>query len=226
MIVDNERGFAQRARRGSWRAATLIAVVLVLLAIGLPRLRLPTLSNPFSSTTVDRSAPALLTSLTDLARFEAASGSFQVVVDVEMDVAKIPSALAGERTLFLAQGSVDSSVDFAGIGKNAVTVSADGTRVDIVLPPATLSDPRVDTEQSRVYSRDRGLLNRLGGIFSDSPTSERELYLAAERKMTEAAEAGGLQNQAENNTRAMLESLLGTLGYTDVNVAFSPDLRP
>lgn len=209
-----------------WRGVALTAVVLVLLVIGLQSVRLPSLSNPFGTKTVDRSAPALLTSLTDLARFQAASGSFQVIVDVEKDVGRVPSVVAGERTLFLAQGSVDSYVDFTGIGEDAVTVSADGKRVDIVLPPAALSDARVDPEQSRVVSRQRGVLDRLGGVFSDDPTSERELYLVAQRQMAEAARAGGLQERAEDNTRSMLTGLLGTLGYTDVDVEFSPDVRP
>ncbi|MEX2290445.1 MAG: DUF4230 domain-containing protein [Mycobacteriales bacterium] len=218
-----------RGRDRRWRSVSLTAVVVVLLAIGLQSVNLPSLpslSNPFGTKTVDRSAPVLLTSLADLARFQAATGSFQVIVDIEKDVGKLPSLVAGERTLFVAQGSVDAYVDFTGIGKDAVTVSADGKRVDVVLPPAALSDARVDPEQSRVYSRQRGVLDRLGGVFSDDPTSERELYLAAQTQMGEAAKAGGLQKRAEDNTRSMLTGLLGTLGYTDVHVAFSPDVRP
>lgn len=214
-----------RGRDRRWRGVALTAVVLVLLAIGLQSVRLPSLSNPFGTKTVDRTAPVLLTSLTDLARFQAATGSFQVVVDVEKDVGKVPSLVAGERTLFVAQGSVDSYVDFTGMDEDAVTVSADGKRVDIVLPPAALSDARVDPEQSRVVSRQRGVLNRLGGVFSDDPTSERELYLVAQKQMGEAARAGGLRERAEDNTRSMLISLLGTLGYTEVHVEFARDIR-
>ncbi len=218
-----------RGRDRRLRSVALTAVVLVLLAIGLQSVNLPSLpslSNPFGTKTVDRSGPVLLLKLTDLARFQAATGSFQVIIDDEKDVPNVPSLVAGERTLFVAQGSVDAYVDFTGIGKDAVTVSADGKRVDIALPPAALSDARVDPELSRVYSRERGVLDRLGGVFSDNPTSERELYLAAEKKFGEAAKAGGLQKRAEDNTRSMLTGLLGTLGYTDVNVEFSPDVRP
>lgn len=207
------------------RGVAVTAVVLVLLAIGLQRY-LPSLSNPFDTKTVDRSGPALLVRLADLARFEAATGTFRDIIDVEKDVANVPSLVAGERTLFVAQGSVISYVDFTGIGKDAVTVSADGKRVDVVLPPAALSDVRVDPEQSYVASRERGVLDRLGGVFSDNPTSERELYLAAQRKIGEAAKAAGLQKRAEDNTRSMLTGLLGTLGYTDVHVVYQSDVRP
>lgn len=123
-------------------------------------------------------------------------------------------------------GSVDAYVDFAGLDRDAVTVSDDGRRVALVLPPAALSEARVDTELSYLVSRERGVLNRLGGIFSDNPTSERELYRKAERDFGEAAKAGGLQERAEENTRLMLTGLLGTLGYADVQIQFSPDVRP
>ncbi len=218
-------------RRGRRRGVAVTAVVVLLVGIAilatvLLRL-LPSLSNPFGTETVDRSGPVLLARLTDLARFQAATGSFQVIVDVEKDVKNVPSALAGQRTLFVANGDVDAYVDFATIDQDAVTVSADGKRVDIVLPPAQLSDARVDTEQSRVYSRDRGIFDRLGGVFSDNPTSERELYLSAENKFEEAAEASELRQRAEANTRTMLTGLLGGgLGYTEVNIEFSPDARP
>lgn len=218
-------------RRGRRRGVAVTAAVVLLVGIAilatvLLRL-LPSLSNPFGTETVDRSGPVLLTRLTDLARFQAATGSFQVIVDVEKDVKNVPSALAGQRTLFVANGDVDAYVDFATIDQDAVTVSADGKRVDIVLPPAQLSDARVDTEQSRVYSRDRGIFDRLGGVFSDNPTSERELYLSAENKFEEAAEASELRQRAEANTRTMLTGLLGGgLGYTEVNIEFSPDARP
>ena len=66
----------------------------------------------------------------------------------------------------------------------------------------------------------RGLQDRLGSVLSDNPTSERELYLLAQRRMEAAAAGSGLQAQAEQNTRAMLESMLRSLGYQEVTVTF------
>jgi len=216
-----------RRRRGvRFVSAALALVAILLFSTGVLRLGLPSFSNPFGTKTVDRSGPVLLLKLTDLARFEAASGTFREIVDVEKDVDNVPSMLAGERALFVAQASVDAYVDFSRLDEGAITVSADGQRVDVTLPPAALSDVRVDPEQSYVFSRDRGVLNRLGGVFSDNPTSERELYLAAERKIAEAAEDSGLRERAEDNTRSMLTGMLATLGYTNVGVQFSPDVRP
>ena len=57
-------------------------------------------------------------------------------------------------------------------------------------------------------------------MLSDNPTSERELYQLAEDKMEAAAAQSDLVGRAEQNTRAMLESMLRSLGYTDVTVTF------
>ena len=92
----------------------------------------------------------------------------------------------------------------------------------VVLPAPTLDEPTVDTDQSRVVSRDRGVLDRIGSAFSDNPTSERPLVQAAEEKMRAAAQESDLRKRAEDNTRRMLEGMLGALGYTSVNVTFSP----
>ena len=202
-------------------AAILLALVLFVAVAGLSGLRLwPSFPNPFATRQVDRSQPVLLKAIEDLAVYKAASGNFQVVVDLEEGTRGIPLVLKGQRTLFVAGGSVDAEVDFSNLKGEAIKVSPDGTRVDITLPRARLTPARVDPEQSRVFSRERGLLDRLGSVLSDNPTSERELYRLAGAKMQTAAAESDLKARAEQNTRAMLQSMLRSLGYREVNVTF------
>jgi hypothetical protein len=202
-------------------AAILLALVLFVAVAGLSGLRLwPSFPNPFATRQVDRSQPVLLKAIEDLAVYKAASGNFQVVVDLEEGTRGIPLILKGQRTLFVAGGSVDAEVDFSNLKGEAIKVSPDGTRVDITLPRARLTPARVDPEQSRVFSRERGLLDRLGSVLSDNPTSERELYRLAGAKMQTAAAESDLKARAEQNTRAMLQSMLRSLGYREVNVTF------
>jgi hypothetical protein len=182
---------------------------------------LPSLGNPFSSHSVDRSQPAVLNALEDLSEYRAATGQFQVIVDVEQDTKYVPSFLKGERTLFVASGNVDATVDFSTLDDSAIAVSEDGKHVTVTLPPARLQEARVDTEASHVVDRDRGVLDRVGSVFSDSPTGERELYLLAEDKLEAAAVADGrLTKRAQANTREMLTGMLEGLGYDDVTVRF------
>jgi hypothetical protein len=73
-----------------------------------------------------------------------------------------------------------------------------------------------------VYDRDRGVIDRLGSIFSEDPSIERDLYPLAEEKLAEAARDGsGLLERAERNTRQMLEGLLRSLGFTSIEVTFA-----
>jgi len=183
---------------------------------------LPSIPNPFSSHTVDRTQPALLKSLTDLSEYHAASGNFQVIVDTEKDTKFVPAFIRGERTVYVAGGSVDAVVDFSQLDERSIQVSPDRTAVTVTLPEPTVAEPTVDPQASRVVSRDRGVLDRIGSVFSDTPTSERPLELAAQAKMRDAAASSDLRVKAEDNTRHMLEGMLRALGYTSVTVSFKP----
>lgn len=200
---------------GAVALATLVAAAWL---IGL----VPGLQSPFDQRRVDRSPPALLRSLSELREYRAATGHFETIVDIERDTANVPSFLKGERTLFVAVGKVDAGVDFATLDARALDVSGDRRAVTVTLPRARLLEPRVDPARSRVFERERGLVDRIGSVFEDNPTSERELYLLAESKLVAAARdpRSGLVASAERNTRAMLERLIRGLGYERVDVRF------
>ena len=211
----------RRRSRVRLAAAVLLVLVLFVAVAGLSGLRLwPSFPNPFGTRQVDRSQPVLLKAIEDLAVYKAASGNFQVVVDLEESSRGIPLLIKGQRTLFVAGGSVDAEVDFSTLDEGAIKVSGDGKRAEVTLPRARLTKAQVDPEQSRVFSRERGLLDRLGSVLSDNPTSERELYQLAQAKMQAAAAQSDLQGRAEQNTRAMLVSMLRSLGYREVTVTF------
>jgi hypothetical protein len=197
-------------------AAVAVLVVLVLSLFD-PWSWLP---NPFSSSKVDRSAPALLDRLDDLSEYRAASAQLQELVDIEDDTRFVPSFISGEHVSFLAFGTVDAVVDFGSLGKGAVTVSDDRKRVTVVLPRARIDTVKVDPDRSRVLNRDRGVLNRLGSVFSDNPTSERELYQLSEKKLRTAAGQSKLTARAETNTRKMLQALFESLGFERVTIRF------
>jgi Protein of unknown function (DUF4230) len=177
------------------------------------------IGNPFGTTTVDRSPPVLLKKLKNLSQFEAAQGTFEATIDVEDNVDFIPSFIAGERTIFLAVGTVPATVDFSGLSRDAVQQTADGS-VTITLPTPHLGEAVVDPKRSHVANRDRGLVNRLAGIFSDDPTSDRPLYLLAGKKLDQAAAESHLVARAERNTTAMLQGFLGKLGFSPVRVVY------
>ena len=205
-----------------WLVGLGIAAVALYLLVGWIGGILPDFGNPFEEETVDRSGPALLKSLQDLEEYRAASGHFEVIVDLERDTRFVPSAIRGERVLFVAVGSVDAGVSFAGLDEGAVDVSADRSAATILLPPAEYHEPRLDLERSYVHDRDRGAIDRLGALLGDETGDDRELYRVAERRLAQAARDGsGLLARAEQNTRAMLTSLLRSLGFTRIEIRFA-----
>ena len=199
------------------------ALVAVLAVAGADRVvgLLPSWDNPLEEVVVDHQRPALMLALSDLAEYHAAQGSFQVVVDLEKDTPYVPDALKGERTTYLAVGQVDGLVDLGALGTGAVVTS--GPTATITLPRPRLGEAVIDLEASRVVGRERGLVDRLGGAFSDSPTSEREVAGLAEDKLVAAAAESDLLRRAEDNTRAALTGLARSFGYQDVTVAFTAD---
>jgi hypothetical protein len=213
-------------RRAGLRLAGGVAAVALVGAAGGPLLDaarglLPDVGNPVEQVTVDRTGPALITALTDLHEYRAARGTFSVVVDLERDTKYVPSALSGQRTTYVAQGSVDGIVDFGTLGAGAVQAAPDRSTVTITLPRPVLGQTVLDPAQSRVVARDRGVLDRIGGAFSDSPTSEREVQALAQRKLEEAARSSDVLSRSEESTRAMLTGLARSFGYQDVQVVFT-----
>lgn len=208
-----------RPRRHGWRYLALTLALLALLAVAV---RLAWLwADPLGERTTDRSQPVLLRSIHDLSRFEAATGSFQVVVDLEKDAAFLPDAIKGTRTLFVGYGSVDAYLDFAGLGKNAVRVNGDRTEATVTIPRAQLEKPNLDNSRSYVFARQRGFVDRVSDFLADSPPDQRELYTLAERRIGEAALAGDLRGRAEANAKRVLEGLLKSLGFSKVTVTLT-----
>lgn len=208
----------QRNRRKLIAAAVGIAV-LVPVGTQLGDI-VPHWGNPFAQQIVDHSPAPLLLALQNLSQYHAATGTFQVVVDVEHNTPHISPLISGERTTFLGRGSVDTTVDFAGVGADRVTVSPDRRSVSISLPAPRLAPAVVDPAASRVVGRERGFLNRIASMFESNPTSEQELYQLARTKLNDAAKASDLARRGEENTRQMLTTLAHSLGFTQVMVTF------
>jgi hypothetical protein len=206
-------------RRGPDRLLLLV-LALAAVAVGLWLVARPTLVSPFAEREVDRSPPALLKAIEDLSVYKAASGNFQTIVDIEKDSPLLPAAIKGERTVFVAVGSVDAEVDFSTISKDAIRVGDDGRSATITLPRPTLGPARLDTARSHIASRERGLLDRIGSALGEDTAGDQELYLAAEARIAQAAADSDLVGRAEANTRAMLTGMVKGLGYERVTVRF------
>jgi hypothetical protein len=205
-------------------AISIVALALVVLLVAAVAVQVRNLLQAVPSTsgrTVDRSGPVLLQSMRDLARYDAASGTFQVIVDLEQDTPFLPSAVIGQRTLFVAIGTVDAYVDFSRLASDAIQVSSDRATVLVRLPHAALDRPNLDHNRSYVFAQERGIVDRVRAFFDQSPNEQAQLYQVAEKKIGDAAGQSGLAARAEANARTMLVDMLRTLGYRQATVTFA-----
>ncbi|KOV87105.1 DUF4230 domain-containing protein [Streptomyces sp. MC1] len=202
------------------KAVAALVLVLAVLFAGIRLAVLPGIKDLFGTDTHDRSGPALLKSIQDMSRYDAASGNFQVVVDLDKDAKFLPDAIRGTRTLYVGAGTVDAYVDLGRVGEKDVTVNGDRTSATIRLPHARLGRPALDPDHSYAVSKQRGLLDRLGDLFSDNPNSEQAVQQLAVRHIGDAARTSGLTARAERNTTGMLQGLLRSLGFTEVRIEY------
>jgi hypothetical protein len=212
-------------RAAGWMLAVAGAAVAVVLLVGIAvvggwRDALPRLNNPFAEQTTDRSGPVVLKAIQDLSRFVAASGDFEVVIDVERSRRFIPDVIFQDRTLFVAAGTVDAYVEFGGLAEDALVVDDERNVVAVTLPAPELGPPNLDHDRSYVFAQQRGAANRLADFFRDDPNQQRQVLQLAELRIAEAAEASELRERAADNTRRMLEGMLGSLGFDTVTVEF------
>jgi Protein of unknown function (DUF4230) len=196
--------------------AAVLLLIVVLSAVHL----LPQLMNPVAETTTETSQPVLLKSITSLSRYEAASGSFEVVVDLTKRTSLLPSFIEGSETLFIGQGTDIAFIDFAGLKSQAITVNANRTAVTVTLPKAQLEPAVLNTSQSYVYAQQQGLFNRIGNFFSGNPNSQQQVYILAAQKIQTAAQQSPLLPEAERNTQQMLTGMLTSLGFQHITVTF------
>ena len=177
--------------------------------------------EPFGQDVVDRSTTPLLLALDDLDEYHAATGTFQVVVDREVDTRYVPSVISGERVEFLATGTADAYVDFEGLDAGAVTLSADGTSATIELPaPRVGRGPDRPGGEPRPRSRPRA--GRADRRRARRQPGRRQRALRAGRGPARPRRReSDLRERAETNTRAMLTGLARSLGVDEVEVQFT-----
>jgi hypothetical protein len=201
-------------------AAVVVAGAVLLLVLSVVHV-LPTLRNPFTETTTERSGPVVLKSITELSRYEAASGSFQVVVDLTKSTSFLPSFIAGSQTLFVGDGTDIAYVNFSGLKGPDLRVSRNRTAVTVSLPQPQLEPAVLNTRQSYVFAQQQGLVNRLDNFFGGNPNSQQAVYISAQRHIEAAARRSPLLADARQNTQAMLTGMLGALGFRHITVKWA-----
>lgn len=183
------------------------------LALGAGVTWLATRPAPDDATSV-RPTAAILVSVRDLARLEAAEMHMERVIQMT-DTQRVLFGLseAEDRILLVAAADVVAGVDLSGLGEDDVTVAPDGT-VTLVVPQPVVLGAHLDSARTFVHARDTDVL------AERSEDLESRARAEAERTLEAAAVEAGLLDRAQVSTRRTLEALMHALGHERVEVRF------
>ena len=152
-----------------------------------------------------------------LGRLETVQYTVEKVITAEVGQGAL-APLFGDKLLFVAHGQVIAGVDLERLASGDATMDASTGRVTVVLPPAEVLVATLDNEKSYVYDRETGLLTH-GDV--DLETQARKV---AEDEIRKAALEDGILDLAQANAERVLESLLKSLGFTEVFFAVATPL--
>jgi hypothetical protein len=212
---------ASQSGRSSFVLALLLGLVLGIVAIGsvgwvmLSRTSgRALLSRAWSAVTgrtlsIDVSQPSVVDRIQRLQRLEAVVYTMDKLVTGAKENPIFPDFLAGDRLLMLVHGEVVAGIDFSGLKPGDVRV--DGKEVRLHLPASQVFSTRLDSEKTRVYSRQTGLL------VPTDPNLETQVRQEGERELQAAALADGILRTAQQNASSTITSLLQGLGFEKVD---------
>lgn len=146
-----------------------------------------------------------------LNRLETARFISQHVVEAKSESPWLPSFLAGERLLLVAQVEVIAGLDMKRISTEDIEVKGD--EVVVTLPPPKILSIRIDESKTQVFAREKGWL-----VFNPDKDLEREARLQALNEARRAAMESQLLPFARQKAEENLKTFLQTLGFKRVEI--------
>lgn len=190
-------------------ASLLLGVTLVGWFIARPR---PPLLPPMSaSVSVVRPSPSVLLAIRDLARLESVSFHMERVIDLTEKQSRLFGLVETEDAILLvAVADISAGIDLARLQEGDIQADAKLGRVRIRLPVAEIFHVNLDKEHTYVHTRKTGLLARRQEDLESRARAE------AERALVDAARETGILVRARENARRVVEGLVRSLGYTQI----------
>ncbi len=198
-------------------AAAGIAIVLgavVIRSCSPPSL--PALPPASSTTIVLKANPNVLLAVKDLARLESAQFHMERVIDLREKQSQLFGLVESEDAILLvAVADVSAGVDLNKVLAEQVKVDHEKKRVEITLPPAEIFHTELDNEKTYVHTRQTGVLAKRQEQLESKARRE------AERALVEAAKEAGIEKRAAENAKRVVEGMVRSLGFSEVNVTLA-----
>jgi hypothetical protein len=156
------------------------------------------------------SQPAIVAKIQQLQRLETVAYTTDKIVEGDRESLILPDFLAGDKLLLVAHGEVIAGIDLSHLKNSDVVIT--GKNIRVHLPQAEVFSARLDSAQTRVYSRTTGLL-----VAADE-NLESEVRQKAEQQIRDGALADGILQKAQQNAQSTVKSMLFGLGFENVQV--------
>jgi Protein of unknown function (DUF4230) len=166
---------------------------------------------------------AVVQQIKQLSRLETSRFTIEQVIEVEQgsNIPVIGNILAGDALLLIAHGNVIAGIDLTRLASEDIVVSPDGKSISVRMPAAEVFSSALDSQKTRVYSRDRGV------FAPDNKDLESQARMKAELSILQAACEGGIMQEATENGEAALRQLLGLLDFDQISIqSTTPALPP
>lgn len=183
-------------------AGLVVLILAVLFGIG----RLIKYTNPQYK--INMSSQTVIKQIRSLNRLETSSYTIEKIIDVGTSGNKFSQFLYGDRILLIAHGSVIAGFDLAKMEEENIQVN--GETLNVTLPAPEILVTKLDSDQTRVYDRQQGLLTK------GDENLESEARAEAEKVIKDAACKGGILDEASKNARNQLTTLFKSLGFATV----------
>lgn len=200
------------------RARLLLIAGVASLALGLglaawfvTRPRVPLLPPMSASVSVVRPMPSVLLAVRDLARLESVSFHMERVIDLTEKQSRLFGLVETEDAILLvAVADISAGIDLARLQEGDIQADSKLGRVKIRLPNSEIFHVNLDKEHTYVHTRKTGLLARREEDLESRARAE------AERALVDAAREAGILVRARENARRVVEGLVRSLGYTQI----------
>lgn len=164
-----------------------------------------------SNLKINTDRATVIKEMRSLQRLETAIFSIEKIIDGGTTGENIfQKFLFGDRILLIAHGQVIAGFDLSQVSDNDVEIS--DTNIHLTLPKPQVLVTTLDNTQTKVYDRQKGILN------PGQKDLESEARKVAEESIKKAACDGGILRQASDNGRKQLTAFLLALGFNRISI--------
>jgi hypothetical protein len=200
--------------------ATVVVAVAAFAGSALTTLALQLVSSrPLATTTELRGTRAVVSAIRDLATLESASYHMERVIDLKDRQAHVFGLFESQDAILLvASADVVAGIDLQSMRDGDITFDDLQHTARVTLPPPIILSSRLDSENTYVHSRTTDPLAIPGY------TLETRARQVAEQTLRDAALEAGILARARSNAATTIKSLLHSLGFEHVEVAFRAEM--